>query len=140
MKNGKKETDAIAAAEGTMSTTPTAVVLDFLAEAERFYRAGEIEQACFRAFRAFHFSTFLPNWPPVDGRPYDRSALFDILDQERPDRLPLFEPHFPRCAIAFDRRDQLLRQGVDHAGTDAVEAAGGFVVARFELAAGPKVE
>ncbi len=54
---------------------------------------------------------------------------------ERPDRLPLFEPHLPRCAIAFDRRDQLLRQGVDHAGTDAVEAAGGFVVARFELAA-----
>ena len=34
------------------------------------------------------FSTFLPNWPPVDGRPYDRSTLFDILDQERPDRLP----------------------------------------------------
>ena len=88
MKKGKKESDASEAAEGTMSNTPTAVVLDFLAEAEHFYRAGEIEQACFRAFRAFHFSTFLPNWPPVDGRPYDRSTLFDILDQERPDRLP----------------------------------------------------
>ena len=39
-------------------------------------------------------------------------------------------------AVAPDRRDQLARQRVDHAGADAVQAAGGLVVAGFELAAG----
>ena len=55
---------------------------------------------------------------------------------ERADRLPLLEPLLPLRAVALDRRDQLLRQRVDDAGADAVQAAGGLVAAVLELAAG----
>jgi hypothetical protein len=39
-------------------------------------------------------------------------------------------------AVALDRGDELLRQRVDDAGADAVQAAGRLVVAVLELAAG----
>ena len=51
----------------------------------------------------------------------------DLL--ERADRLPLLEPHLPLRAVAPDGGDELLRQRVDDAGADAVQAAGGLVVA-----------
>ena len=41
----------------------------------------------------------------------------------------LLEAHLPLRAVAPHRRDELLRQGVDDAGADAVEAARGLVVA-----------
>src|SRR4029079_18539953 len=66
----------------------------------------------------------------VDGGP--RAARRTELLQ-RPDRMPLLETLLPRRAVALDRRDQLLRQRVDHARADAVQAAGGLVVARLEL-------
>src|SRR6185295_9722032 len=52
------------------------------------------------------------------------------------DRFSLTKSHFPLRAIAFDRRDQLFRQRVDHARADAMQPAGGFVIAVLELAAG----
>ena len=52
------------------------------------------------------------------------------------DRRALLEAHLPLRAVAPDRRDQLLRQRVDDARADAVQAAGGLVVAALELAAG----
>ena len=55
---------------------------------------------------------------------------------QRADRLALLEPHFPLRAVALDRGDELLRQRVDHAGADAVQAAGRLVIAWIELAAG----
>ena len=58
----------------------------------------------------------------------------DLL--ERPDRVPLLEAHLPLRAVAAHGRDELLRQRIDDAGADAVQAAGGLVVARLELAAG----
>ena len=42
----------------------------------------------------------------------------------------------PEFAVALDRDRQFLRQRADHAGADAVEAAGRLVVLAFELAAG----
>ena len=51
-------------------------------------------------------------------------------------RLALLEPLLPLRAVALDGGDQLLRQRVDDAGADAVEAAGGLVVALLELPAG----
>ena len=53
----------------------------------------------------------------------------------RPERLPLLEPLLPFGAVAAHRRDQLLRQRVDDARADAVQAAGGLVVVVVELAA-----
>ena len=55
---------------------------------------------------------------------------------QRTDRLALLEPHFPLRAVALHRRDELLRQRVDDARADAVQAAGGLVVAGLELPAG----
>ena len=55
---------------------------------------------------------------------------------QRSDRLALLEAHFPLRPVAFDGGDELLRQGVDDAGADAVQAAGRFVAAVLELAAG----
>ena len=55
---------------------------------------------------------------------------------QRADRLALLEAHLPLRAVALDGGDQLLRQRVDDAGADAVEAAGGLVAAVLELAAG----
>ena len=52
------------------------------------------------------------------------------------DHRALLEPHLPLRAVAPDRRHQLLRERIDDAGADAVEAAGGLVVACLELAAG----
>ena len=56
------------------------------------------------------------------------------------DRSPCGSPCRKRCshcrAVAPDGGDQLLRQRVDDAGADAVQAAGGLVVAVLELAAG----
>jgi hypothetical protein len=50
--------------------------------------------------------------------------------------MALLEAHLPLGAVALHRRDQLLRQRVDDAGADAVEAAGRLVVAVLELTAG----
>ena len=58
----------------------------------------------------------------------------DLLERRRP--AALLEALLPLGAVAPDRRDELLRQRVDDAGADTVEAAGGLVVARLELAAG----
>ena len=55
---------------------------------------------------------------------------------QRADHRALLEAHLPLRAVAPDGRDQLLRQRVDDAGADAVESAGGLVVAGLELAAG----
>ena len=55
---------------------------------------------------------------------------------QRSDRLALLEPHLALLAVAFDRGDELARQRIDDAGADAVQAAGGLVVAGLELAAG----
>ena len=55
---------------------------------------------------------------------------------QRAGRFALLEAHFPLRAVALDRRDQLLRQRVDDARADAVQAAGGFVIAVLEFAAG----
>src|SRR6185369_11510050 len=55
---------------------------------------------------------------------------------QRPDRLPLFEAHFPLRAVALDGGDELLRQRVDDAGADAVQAARGLVAAALELSTG----
>ncbi len=57
----------------------------------------------------------------------------DLL--QRADRLALLEAHLPLRAVALDRGDQFLRQGVDHAGADAVQAAGGLVAAVLEFSA-----
>ena len=57
----------------------------------------------------------------------------DLL--EGADRLALLEAHFPLRAVAFDGGDEFLRQRVDHARADAVQAAGGLVTAVLELAA-----
>ena len=54
---------------------------------------------------------------------------------ERADHRALLEAHLPLRAVAPDRRDQLLRERVDDAGADAVQAAGRLVVAGLELAA-----
>ena len=51
-------------------------------------------------------------------------------------RLALLEGHLVLMTVALDGGDQLARQRVDHAGADAVQAAGGLVVAGLELAAG----
>ena len=48
--------------------------------------------------------------------------------------LPEFQ--LPLGPVTPHRRDELLRQRVDHAGADAVEAARGLVVALLELPAG----
>ena len=48
----------------------------------------------------------------------------------------LMEALLPLRAVAPDGGDELLRQRVDHAGADAVQAARGLVVAGLELAAG----
>src|SRR5206468_1303812 len=48
---------------------------------------------------------------------------------QRADRFALLEPQFPLRAIASHRGDQLLGERIDDARADAVEAAGGFVVA-----------
>src|SRR5262249_26804491 len=53
----------------------------------------------------------------------------------RADRMSLLEPLLPRGAVALDGRDEFFRQRVDDAGADAVQAAGGLVVASLELAA-----
>ena len=55
-----------------------------------------------------------------------------------PVRLAAAELHLPLGAVALDGGDELRREGVDDRGADAVQAAGGLVVAacRFELAAG----
>ena len=58
----------------------------------------------------------------------------DLL--QRANRLALLEAHLPLRAVALDGGDQLFRQRVDDAGADAVQAAGGLVVAVLELAAG----
>ena len=50
--------------------------------------------------------------------------------------LALLEGHLVLMTVALDRGDELPRQRVDDAGADAVKAAGGLVVAGFELAAG----
>ena len=55
---------------------------------------------------------------------------------QRRDRLALLEPHLPLVTIAPDGRDQLARERVDHARADAVETAGGLVIALLELSAG----
>ncbi len=51
-------------------------------------------------------------------------------------RLALLEALLPRVAVAPDGGDQLLRERVDDAGADAVQAARGLVVLALELAAG----
>ncbi len=55
---------------------------------------------------------------------------------QRANHRALLEAHLPLRAVAPDRRDELLRQRVDDAGADAVQAAGGLVVAGLELSAG----
>ena len=45
------------------------------------------------------------------------------------DRLALLEPHLPLVAVALDGGDQIARERVDDARADAVQAAGGLVVA-----------
>jgi hypothetical protein len=54
---------------------------------------------------------------------------------QRADGMSLLEAHFPLRAVALDRRHELLRQRVDDARADAVEAARGLVAAVLELAA-----
>ena len=51
-------------------------------------------------------------------------------------RLALLEALLPGVAVAADGGDQLLRERVDDAGADAVQAARGLVVLALELAAG----
>ena len=58
----------------------------------------------------------------------------DLL--QRADHGALLEVHLPLRAVAADGRNQLLRERVDDAGADAVEAAGGLVVACVELSSG----
>ena len=53
----------------------------------------------------------------------------------RPERLPLLEALLPFGPVPPDGRDELLRQRIDDAGADAVQAAGGLVVPMVELAA-----
>jgi hypothetical protein len=68
-----------------------------------------------------------------DGRP-GAARRPELL--QRADRQPLLEALLPRRAVALHGRDELLRQRVDDARADAVQAAGRLVVARLELAAG----
>ena len=53
----------------------------------------------------------------------------------RPERLSLLEALLPFRAVTANRRDELFRKGIDDAGADAVEAAGGLVVVVVEFAA-----
>ena len=69
----------------------------------------------------------------VDGRP---GAAGSAQLLQRSDRLALLEPHLPLVAIAPDGRDQLARERVDHARADAVQPAGGLVIALLELSTG----
>ena len=55
---------------------------------------------------------------------------------QRADHRPLLEPHLPLRAVAPYGGDELLRQRVDDAGADAVQAARGLVVAGLEFSAG----
>src|SRR3954469_8254322 len=55
---------------------------------------------------------------------------------ERSNRLALLEPHLPLRAVAPDGRDQILRERVDDAGPDAMQATSGLVAAVFEFSAG----
>jgi hypothetical protein len=71
--------------------------------------------------------------PEVDCRPRPAGRA-DLLHPAH--RLPLLEAHLPLGAVALHRRDELLRQGVDDAGADAVETARCLVGAVLELAAG----
>ena len=71
-----------------MTDHPVTDVLDSLAEAETFYRAGDIKQASYSAATAAYLATILPGRPPVDGSVVDRTALLRILDRRRPDQLP----------------------------------------------------
>ena len=69
----------------------------------------------------------------VDGRA--GAARRPDLFQARHD-FALLEAHLPLRAVALHGRDELLRQRVDDARADAVEAAGGLVAVVFELPAG----
>ncbi len=51
-------------------------------------------------------------------------------------RLALLEGHLPLRPVAPDGGHELARERVDDAGADAVEAAGGLVVARLEFSTG----
>ena len=51
-------------------------------------------------------------------------------------RLAPLEPLLPQVAVPLRRGDQLLRQRVDHAGADAVQAAGGAIGPVLEFPAG----
>ena len=57
----------------------------------------------------------------------------DLLD--RPLRFALAVPLLPLEAVTLHRRDEFLRQRVDDAGADTVQAAGRLVVAFLELPA-----